>query len=202
MYRKAHSLSSMCAAAGFWLEARFSGALEAYTQEVEKKPEAMNASAARTIAQTLDLILNLLSMGAKAVEWDLQTAKLLVVDDELISRRAVVFALEKVQYKPVSLADPRDALKLLQHEQFDLILLDINMPGMSGLDLCQKIRTIPAHKATPVIFISSMSDFQSRAQSALSGGADLIAKPFLLLELGLKAMLHLVKARIGKAPGA
>ncbi|MGV3775004.1 MAG: response regulator [Verrucomicrobiales bacterium] len=196
LYRKIHSLTSNSAMTGLKLVARISSALEAFMQELHKKPDHVNASVSRTIAQTVDLLGNLLKEGENAPNPRLDNATLLVVDDDLISRRAVVFALEKVEFKPISLDDPFAALKMLEENTFDIVFLDIDMPGMSGLELCQKIKMLPKHKTTPVIFISSMTDFQSRAQTALSGGADLIGKPFLFLELALKALLNIVKARL------
>jgi DNA-binding response OmpR family regulator len=67
------------------------------------------------------------------------------------------------------------------------------MPGKSGLDLCVDIREMPTNHVTPVVFVTSHSDFASRAQSTLSGGNDFIAKPFLLVELAVKALTWLFK---------
>ncbi len=67
------------------------------------------------------------------------------------------------------------------------------MPGQSGLELCVKIREMVPNGATPVVFVTSHSDFGSRAQSTLSGGNDFIAKPFLMAELAVKALTWLFK---------
>src|SRR5207249_9628954 len=66
---------------------------------------------------------------------------------------------------------------------------DINMPAMNGIELCQKLRCIPHHKKTPVIFVTLCGDFESRAQSLLSGGDDLISKPIAPVELIVKATI-------------
>jgi len=116
---------------------------------------------------------------------------ILVVDDEVISRRTVCSALEMASFKPISVDDPNVALKLTEENQFDLIILDVNMPGLDGFQLCSKIRATRANKKTPVIFATSMNDFDSRARSTMSGGNDLIAKPFLLIELAVKALTRL-----------
>jgi DNA-binding response OmpR family regulator len=67
------------------------------------------------------------------------------------------------------------------------------MPGQTGLELCVNIREMATNRATPVVFVTSHSDFGSRAQSTLSGGNDFIAKPFLLVELVVKALTWLFK---------
>jgi PleD family two-component response regulator len=56
------------------------------------------------------------------------------------------------------------------------------MPGMNGFELCAKLRALPDYKATPVIFVTSLNDFESRANSTMSGGNDFIAKPFLFID--------------------
>jgi len=119
--------------------------------------------------------------------------KILVVDDEVISREIVCSALGKAGLHAKSLDDPLASQRLLEQEHFDLIFLDIEMPGQTGLELCLKIRGMESNCATPIVFVTSHSDFGSRAQSTLSGGNDFIAKPFLLVELAVKALTWLFK---------
>src|SRR5207302_9145185 len=91
------------------------------------------------------------------------------------------------------LDDPLAAQRLLEREHFDLIFLDVEMPGQTGLELCVKIRGMEPNRTTPIVFVTSHSDFGSRAQSTLSGGNDFIAKPFLLVDLAVKALSCLFK---------
>ena len=102
-------------------------------------------------------------------------------------------AVGKAGLDAVGLDDPLAAQRLLKRERFDLIFLDVEMPGLTGLDLCVKIRAMKSNRRTPIVFVTSHSDFGSRAQSALSGGNDFIAKPFLLVEVALKALTWLFK---------
>ena len=74
------------------------------------------------------------------------------------------------------------------------------MPGMTGFELCTKLRTLPLHKKTPVIFVTALTGFESRASSTMSGGNDFIAKPFLFIELAVKALLYILRARFVPAP--
>jgi DNA-binding response OmpR family regulator len=100
---------------------------------------------------------------------------------------------------PVNVDNSATALLLLRDNVFELVTLDIDMPGMSGFDLCKQMRTMENQKQTPVIFVTGQGDFQSWTQSALSGGNDFIAKPFLFMELTLKALIHILRRRLTKS---
>ena len=118
------------------------------------------------------------------------------MDDEAISRRAIVYALEKARLKSVNVEDPQEALQLLDEDEFDLIFLDVDMPNMSGFELCAKLRAMPQHQKTPVVFVTSLNDFDSRASSTMAGGNDFIGKPFLFIELTVKALIHVMRNRL------
>jgi putative two-component system response regulator len=70
------------------------------------------------------------------------------------------------------------------------------MPNMDGFELCTRIRALPLNKLTPIIFVTSLTDFKSRAKSTLSGGNDLIAKPFMFIELSVKALTYVLRSRL------
>ena len=101
--------------------------------------------------------------------------------------------MEKVQIKPTVEESPARALEQLQHTKFDLVITDVNMPGMSGFELCKQLRATPANRTTPVIFVTVQDDFERRTHSALSGGNELIGKPYLLMELAVKALGHVLR---------
>jgi CheY-like chemotaxis protein len=90
-------------------------------------------------------------------------------------------------------------LQWLKERRYDLVLLDIEMPGMDGFELCRRLRTLPGYQKTPVIYVTSHSDFESRAKSILSGGDDLISKPVFPMELAVKAVALLLKRQMAKA---
>jgi DNA-binding response OmpR family regulator len=68
---------------------------------------------------------------------------------------------------------------------------------MNGFDLCAKIRALPQHEKTPIVFITGMATFQNRVQSNLAGGNDFIGKPFNISELAVKALIWVFKGHIG-----
>jgi DNA-binding response OmpR family regulator len=71
---------------------------------------------------------------------------------------------------------------------------------MSGFELCAKLRQLPQHKKTPVIFVTSLSDFDSRTHSTMAGGNDFISKPFLFIELTVKALTYVMRRRLMSQP--
>jgi CheY-like chemotaxis protein len=158
-------------------------------KELHDKPKNINPSSLRTIAQGLDLLENLFT-NHDATAKTSGSPLVLVVDDEMISREMVCSALAKASLRTVSVDSPMLALKLLEENHFDLIFIDVEMPELNGFEVCKKVRAMPANKKTPVVFVTALKDFETRAQSALSGGSDLIAKPFLLLELAVKALTY------------
>ena len=83
------------------------------------------------------------------------------------------------------------------------MFLDVDMPGMTGYELCSKLRAMPQHKKTPVVFVTALSGFENRTSSMMAGGNDFIAKPFGMAELEARlrvAMRH-AAARSGNESG-
>ena len=196
LYRRIHALTGNAGITGMLQIAQMADALEALLKELYEKPKNITASTLRTVASAIDFLGVLFERGTLPDQQELPPANILVVDDEAISRRAVTYALEKARLKPVNVEDPLVAFKMLSENEFDLIFLDVDMPGMNGFELCSKLRTLPAHKKTPVVFVTSLNDFESRASSTMSGGSDFIAKPFLFIELAVKALVYVLRGRL------
>jgi DNA-binding response OmpR family regulator len=197
MYRTIHALTGNAGVAGTLQITQMSDALEALLKELYEKPKNITASTLRTVASAVDFLAVLFDRGQISDAPEALPANILVVDDEPISRRAITYALEKAKLKSVTVEDPQVAYKLLSENPFDLVFLDVDMPNMNGYELCTKLRALPAHKKTPVVFVTGLTDFESRASSMMSGGNDFIAKPFLFIELAVKALVYMLRARIG-----
>lgn len=196
LYRRIHALNGNAAIAGLVTIAQMSAALEALLKELYEKPKNINPSTLRTIAAAVDFLGVLFERGADPARQELPPANILVVDDEAISRRAIVYALEKAQLQSVNVEEPNAAYKLLSDNPFDLVFLDVDMPGMTGYELCAKLRLLPDHKKTPVVFVTVLSDFDNRTSSMMAGGNDFIAKPFLFIELTVKALIHVLRGKL------
>jgi CheY-like chemotaxis protein len=193
MHLQVHSLAGCAGPIGFRKIAQMTSALEALLIELQAKPTKITPSVMRTVAQAIDTLAALFDRTANPQPEVLTPPKILVVDDEIISRETICSALGRVNLTATGIDDPLAAQRLLEQESFDLIFLDVEMPGQNGLDLCVNIREMATNRATPVVFVTAHSDFGSRAQSTLSGGNDFIAKPFLLVELAVKALTWLFK---------
>ncbi len=200
LYRKVHGLTGSAGLAGLHNISLLSSALEVLLKELYDKPKNVNASTLRTVASSVDFIFELFQKAPRTNLLDRKPVEILVVDDEILSRRAVSYALEKAGLKASSVEDPQTALTQATEKQYDLIFLDVQMPGLDGFELCTKIRAIPLNKATPVIFVTNLNDLKSRARSSLSGGNDFIAKPFMFIELSVKALTYVMRNRLAIAP--
>ena len=192
--RRVHALTGNAALAGDLEIAQLSDALEVLLRELYEKPQNISPSTLRTVASGVDFLSVLFNRSGQAPK-GAPPAKILVVDDDPISLRAVIFALEKAKLKSVPVEDPMEALNLIAETKFDLIFLDVDMPGMNGFELCTKLRASQLNRTTPVVFVTNLNDFENRANSTMSGGNDFIAKPFMFIELAVKALIHVLRGR-------
>jgi CheY-like chemotaxis protein len=200
IFRRVRALASLAAAAGQGCLTQFASALEALMRELHDKPKCLNASTLRTLGHALDL-LSALMEGAHS-RMPLRPITVLAVDDEPISRKALLLALDRASIRAICASGPELALAICSENAFDLIVLDVNMPGLNGFELCAKLRSLPQHRQTPVVFVTAMSDFESRAKSTVSGGSDFMGKPFVFMELNLKVLTHILRQRLAAAATA
>ncbi len=192
--RRMKTLASAAGMLSFRTFATLTSAMEAFARELTEKPEQINTSSLRTLVQAVDFLPTLLEKCLLPEATNNLSPHILVVDDEPLSRRALVTALSRADLRSIQIDDPTIALRLVEQNQFDLIFTDVDMPVLSGFDLCTKIRALPDSARTPVIFVTSNTDFSSRAKSTLSGGSDFIGKPFLFMEVAVKALTHHLRA--------
>ncbi|OIJ14865.1 DNA-binding response regulator [Anaerobacillus alkalilacustris] len=116
-------------------------------------------------------------------------AKILVVDDEERIRRLLKMYLERENYDVEDAENGEIALQMAVENEYDLILLDIMMPGMDGIEVCQELRK---SKATPIIMLTAKGEEANRVQGFEAGTDDYIVKPFSPREvvLRVKALLR------------
>jgi CheY-like chemotaxis protein len=197
--RKMGFLTHMTSMAGCYRIAQLASAFEALLYELQEKPSNVNESSLHTVRRTVELLEQCLSRADQVDEQCLSPTSILVVDDDAVSNRALVLALGRHRLTVTSLTDPFAAFEKLKTERFDLLLLDINMPGMDGLELCRRIREMPQHANTVVVFFTSHLEFEPRARAILHRGDDLITKPILPIELTVKIVSNFIKRRIENA---
>jgi DNA-binding response OmpR family regulator len=199
LFQRIQSLAANANLAGLHAIPQLGAVFEAFLLELCTNPDELNASTIQTTAKTIDFLSLLLQNGPAADPVDPLQAYILCIDDDPISLRASTMAVERANLRPLGVEDPQVALKMLECTPFDMVISDIDMPVMNGFELCSRLRTIPAHKNTPVIFVTALADFDSRALSVISGGNDLIAKPVMLMELAVKVVVYVIRASIAKA---
>ncbi len=112
--------------------------------------------------------------------------KVLVAEDNPNSRQLVRDILESIGYEPVLAVDGPSALATAQSVIPDLIILDVNMPGMSGFEVCAKVKADEKLSHIPVMMLTAQTDVESRVTGLDIGADDYIAKPFSSRELAAR----------------
>lgn len=102
-------------------------------------------------------------------------SKILIAEDEEVVSRELKLLLEQAGYQAIVAGDFQGILPQVQREQPDLVLLDVNLPGCCGFDICTQIRE---QENTPVIFLTSRTDSMDELTGILKGGDDYITKPY------------------------
>jgi two-component system alkaline phosphatase synthesis response regulator PhoP len=120
--------------------------------------------------------------------------KIMVVDDEPYIARVIKFKLEQEGYTVISANDGITGLNKIKEEKPDLVLLDVMMPGMSGYEVCQKIKGDAELAGIPVVILTAKGQERDREQGFSMGASDYITKPF-----SPNRLLELVKSIIGEA---
>ena len=116
--------------------------------------------------------------------------KILVVEDEKQLAERIVGILKFENFEVEALHDGRDAEQLLRKTNFDLLILDWNLPGLTGVEICRNFRSRGGE--TPVLFLTGKSNIVDKEQGFESGGDDYLTKPFHLKEFvaRVKALLR------------
>ena len=117
--------------------------------------------------------------------------ELLIVDDIVENIQVAMNILKEDGYNFSFAKSGEEALELLQENDFDLILLDIMMPGIDGYEVCKRIKSDPRFLDIPVIFLTAKADIDSMTKGFEVGGVDYIIKPFHANELLVRVKTHL-----------
>ena len=122
--------------------------------------------------------------------------RVLLVEDDVDLLDVSSYALRKHGFEVVGVADGQSAMERWEKEQPDLVLLDVNLPGLSGMELCQTIRK---QSSTPIIMVTAMGDEAHVIQGFESGADDYVSKPFSYKELAMR-MRAVAQRRSGGKP--
>jgi two-component system KDP operon response regulator KdpE len=124
----------------------------------------------------------------------MESGVILVVDDEMSIRRALHTTLQKLGFRIVEAARGEEALSLVRANPFDAVLLDINMPGMTGIDTCKNMRRL--FPRIPILMLTVRDSEDEKVEALDAGADDYITKPFQLRELTarIRAAMRWAKA--------
>jgi DNA-binding response OmpR family regulator len=107
----------------------------------------------------------------------------LIVDDDTDASRAVVRLLQKYDYELLTAGGGIEALDVLAKQPVDILVLDVMMPDMTGLEVCEKLRHQPRFADLPIILLTGLDDFETRHAGMKLGVSEFLCKPFPHQEL-------------------
>lgn len=120
--------------------------------------------------------------------------RILIVDDDPDIREVVAVMLRAVGLEVVAVDTGERALERVAAEPFDLLVLDWNLPRMTGIELCRVLRKDPSWARMPVLFLTANASSQDMVEAFASGGDDYVVKPFRAPELGARIFSLLRRA--------
>jgi len=104
--------------------------------------------------------------------------RILTVDDAATMRKMVSFTLKGAGHEVFEASDGREALTAVRTRPVDLVITDVNMPNMDGIELTRQLRTLPAFARTPIILLTTESDPAKKNLGRAAGATGWIVKPF------------------------
>lgn len=128
----------------------------------------------------------------------MNTKKILVVDDEPDLVELVSYNLKKQGFTVTSAADGEEALQVIKKTAFDLVLLDLMLPGIQGVEVCRMIRSNPKTQQLPIIMLTAKGEESDKIRGLDIGADDYMTKPFSPREL--IARVNAVLRRSGERP--
>ncbi len=187
----ARGLSAAAGAAGITAAATLAAATETLARELLAQPHRRSVSNRRTLQHAVSALRPMVISPSCA----LGPQRALAVDDDRMARALVGAALDRVGIPHDVVATPEEALQRLASGRYAVLLTDVVMDHISGFQLAARVRSQPGCASLPVLFVTGLDDFPTFFASGEGTGTDLIAKPYLLIELGVKALVLLATRR-------
>jgi CheY-like chemotaxis protein len=198
MYLRIHKVATRATLMDLGVTEHVSSTLEALLKRLYNNPKTITISTLHTVSKALKLMGRMCVPGLEARLTEHSPVRILVVEDEPLARRAVVGALQLAFEKPESAENGAQALQLARTKSYDVIFTDVEMPEMDGFGFCTELRADGINRKTPVVFITNLNNIEAQAEALESGGNDFIAKPFLPIEIAVKAMTFAWEGRLRK----
>lgn len=202
LFRRVHSLTGNAAVAGCVSIAHFASTFEAFLQELQQKPKFINASTVRTVVRSVDTIEALFRSSEERIDEPGKHVAVLVVTSDVMSSQTIGMALEKANLESTIANDATQALSLVSSGSFAAVVMTVNLAGLSGFELCAQMQAQAAFGQTPVLFISELRDFEAHSNPENVGDNDIMASPYLLIELTLRALMLVEGVRLQRYSSA
>ena len=196
LFLKIHALTAAAGQTRFALLVQTTGILDALLNVVMEDPQRLNPSLLGTVLDLVEVIGQVLQRSNEPGFRGPLRTRLLVVDDDASANQALIATFPPAQFDVCSTEDAIAAWQWINGERFDLVLLDMEMPVLDGLQLCRLVRDTPGNEKTFVLLVTDQDDPNTRSTGTKSGANDVIAKPILPQELAARAVLHLVRKRL------
>jgi diguanylate cyclase (GGDEF)-like protein len=163
---------------------------------ITSRIEAQHAGAALFLTLPIDAPLLLEAARHLVAAAEAAQPKVLIVDDDPDFARLIEEFLKSDDIASRHLADPAELLDVLEEEAPDVMLLDVDLPGMSGFDICRMLRTHSRWYELPILFLTSHTEVEAKVVAYQAGGDDYLCKPVVREELLARVRLRLERSRL------
>ena len=123
--------------------------------------------------------------------------RILVVEDESAISEAVSYALREAGYEVDAVGDGEDALARARTRHYDLMVLDLLLPGLSGIEVCNRLRA--EHSDLPIVMLTALDSEHDRVEGLDTGADDYVTKPFSVAELVSRVRSHLRRRELDRS---
>ncbi|MGP8319389.1 MAG: response regulator transcription factor [Methanosarcinaceae archaeon] len=154
---------------------------------IEQQPDITNKEIGRILSLPEHIIKDMLGKISDTRQ------KILIVDDELDALIALKRALEADNYHVVEASNGLNAIEKVKAEKPDIVLLDLMMPEIDGIEVCKRLKSDSKYKHIPIIMLTAKGDINDKIEGIEIGADDYVTKPFNLNEL--KARIKMVLRR-------
>ena len=103
---------------------------------------------------------------------------ILTADDSASMRQMVSFTIQNAGYEVIEAVDGLDALQKIEGKSIDMVVTDLNMPNLDGIELIKKLRAHPDHKFVPIVLLTTESQAEKKQEGRQAGATGWIVKPF------------------------